>query len=448
MKSGIYQIKNIINGKIYVGQSQNVELRYKRHMGELSRGIHGNHHLQNAYTKYGRDAFEFSILELCPIDQLDEREVYWISQLNAVKTGYNMTEGGGGTRGFYPSEETRKKQSSQSKQRWANPEYRDRMIKAIKQSAEAERVPVMQVETGIVFSSVTEAGDSIGHGSSDISAACSGKCYVCGEYHWRYYTPEVQAIHNSPDFDKWRLSIVAQGKSSPVICIETGELYSTISEAEKKTRVHYSNISKCCLFKAKSAHGLHWRYANMSADEWSIKFKNTFLHPDPKAKRVICVDTGLLFASIREAALFAGVSKTAISTACQGLKHTAGKYHWKYESTTDKDYYDMQEALRRKQQDWKTRLVDMLKSDERKSNTSSSTKKRWSDPKEKEIMENGLRAAVEKRKKRVLLIEKDIVFESIQEAAMAVGLKKSSGIVSCCTGKRKTAGGYHWKYAD
>ena len=448
MKSGIYQIRNTVDRKVYIGQSKNVELRYKQHFGDLGRGVHGNQHLQNAFWKYGKDSFEFSVLELCPIELLDEREIYWISQLDAVKNGYNMTMGGGGTRGIVPSEETRKKQSELSKQRWENPAFRERMIKSIQKAAETERVSVIQIETGRIFTSVTEAGQSVGHGSSDISAACTGKCHVCGDYHWRYYTPEIEAILNSSGFDLWRASILSTGKTSPVVCIETGEMFSSIRDAENKTNIHYSSISKCCLYKAKSAHGFHWRYANTSPDEWSRKFKEVFLHPDPKAIRVVCVDTGLLFASINEAAQFAGVSKTAISYACQGLHHTAGKYHWKYESTTDKEYYEMQESLKNKQQDWKNRLVTILKSEERKHIISTATKKRWSDEKEREMMKNALKVAIEKRKKRVLQIETGVVFESITEAATAVGLKQSSGIVSCCTGKREKAGGYHWRYAD
>lgn len=448
MKSGIYQIRNTVNRKVYIGQSKNVELRYKQHFSELARGVHGNQHLQNAFWKYGKDSFEFSVLELCPIELLDEREIYWISHLNAVKEGYNITVGGGGTRGFSPSEETRKKQSELSKQRWENPAFRDRMTKSIQKVAEAERISVIQIETGKIFSSVTEAGESVGHGSSDISAACAGKCHVCGDYHWRYYTPEIEAILNSSSFDTWRASILSTGKASPVVCIETGEMFSSIRDAENKMSIHYSSISKCCLFKAKSAHGFHWRYANTPPDEWSKKFKEVYLHPDPKAIRVICVDTGLLFSSVKEAAQFAGVSKTAISNVCQGLHYTAGDYHWKYESTTDKEYCDMQNALNNKQLDWKNRLVNILKSEERKRIVSATTKKRWSNEKERELMENALKVAIEKRKKRVLQIETGIVFESFKEAAKAVGLKKSSGIVSCCTGKREKAGGYHWRYAD
>lgn len=50
-------------------------------------------------------------------------------------------------------------------------------------------------------------------------------------------------------------------------------------------------------------------------------------------------------------------------------------------------------------------------------------------------------------KRKVLCIETGITYESFAEAARQTGLDRSR-IVSCCTGKRKATGGYHFKYAD
>ena len=51
-------------------------------------------------------------------------------------------------------------------------------------------------------------------------------------------------------------------------------------------------------------------------------------------------------------------------------------------------------------------------------------------------------------KKKVLCIEQNIVYDSIQEAAREVGLASGCDIGRVCAGKRKTAGGYHWQYVD
>lgn len=72
---GIYEIKNRINGKVYVGQSIHIEERIKRHQRELKAGIHHNHHLQRSYNKYGKENFEYIILYQAQQDEdLDELE--------------------------------------------------------------------------------------------------------------------------------------------------------------------------------------------------------------------------------------------------------------------------------------------------------------------------------------------------------------------------------------
>jgi group I intron endonuclease len=59
MTSGIYQIKNSINGGVYFGRSVDVDDRMTHHRNQLRRGVHHNKRLQNAWNKYGEGAFEF-----------------------------------------------------------------------------------------------------------------------------------------------------------------------------------------------------------------------------------------------------------------------------------------------------------------------------------------------------------------------------------------------------
>lgn len=67
--SGIYAIVNKVNGKRYIGSSKDIEVRWKKHINQLNRGIHGNSHLQSSWDKYGKDSFDFVVLEQC--DKLD-----------------------------------------------------------------------------------------------------------------------------------------------------------------------------------------------------------------------------------------------------------------------------------------------------------------------------------------------------------------------------------------
>ena len=103
--SGIYKIENIINHKIYVGQSSHIKERWAHHCSDLNSGCHHNCHLQNAWNKYGRDSFKFSVIEECAIDELDNREQYWIEYYDSYNTGYNLDKGGQGIRGYKHTQE-------------------------------------------------------------------------------------------------------------------------------------------------------------------------------------------------------------------------------------------------------------------------------------------------------------------------------------------------------
>lgn len=83
----IYKTTNIINGKFYVGKDAKNNPTYFG-SGKI---------LKHAIKKYGKENFKKEILEVCSsLNELDEREKFWIKELDAIKCGYNMTEGGTG----------------------------------------------------------------------------------------------------------------------------------------------------------------------------------------------------------------------------------------------------------------------------------------------------------------------------------------------------------------
>ena len=92
---GIYKITNKVNGKSYIGQSEQIEkrIRYHRKQGKLKTGLH--YPLYEDMRKYGINNFDYEILEQCSIEKLNEKEKYWISFYNTkVPNGYNQTKGG------------------------------------------------------------------------------------------------------------------------------------------------------------------------------------------------------------------------------------------------------------------------------------------------------------------------------------------------------------------
>lgn len=89
MSCGIYKIENKINHHVYIGQSVNIERRWNKH-----KNFDDNCVIHQAFKKWGIENFEFSILEECKIEELDEREKYWIKYYNSYEEGYNSTLGG------------------------------------------------------------------------------------------------------------------------------------------------------------------------------------------------------------------------------------------------------------------------------------------------------------------------------------------------------------------
>jgi group I intron endonuclease len=79
-KSGIYKIVNKIDGKYYVGSSQNIKYRWERHKSNLNKNKHWNKHLQNAYNKYGRDNFEYVVIEYVTISELLKTEQVYLDE--------------------------------------------------------------------------------------------------------------------------------------------------------------------------------------------------------------------------------------------------------------------------------------------------------------------------------------------------------------------------------
>lgn len=88
---GIYKITKKEDGKCYIGQSNDCERRFKEHQtkGESSRIS-----VDIAIQKYGKDAFIYEIIEECSIEELNQKEQYWIKYYNSIENGYNCSEGG------------------------------------------------------------------------------------------------------------------------------------------------------------------------------------------------------------------------------------------------------------------------------------------------------------------------------------------------------------------
>ncbi len=119
--TGIYAILNLVNGKVYIGQTNNLHLRGRAHWSFLN-NKKGNPHLQRAWSKYGRTNFVIGVVSECPEAELDNLEAAWILKMRAIERdfGYNLDIRARGPRIYSP--ETLERMSQSQKGRKHSPE--------------------------------------------------------------------------------------------------------------------------------------------------------------------------------------------------------------------------------------------------------------------------------------------------------------------------------------
>lgn len=102
-KSGIYRMINLTNNKVYVGSSVNLGRRFSSYYSFKYIDRWKTSIICKALIKYGYAKFTLEVLEYCPVENLLEREQYY---LDLLKPKYNILKIAGSTLGYKHSEET------------------------------------------------------------------------------------------------------------------------------------------------------------------------------------------------------------------------------------------------------------------------------------------------------------------------------------------------------
>lgn len=209
--SYIYVITNKINGKQYVGQtSSSLEERFKQHVSDSHRRPFEKRPLYDAMNKYGSDNFSISLLEECPIQEVDIKEIYWIGKLDTYKKGYNATLGGEGTPLYNYEEIAEKYKELQNQTKTAH--FFNCSVDTVKTACMQYNIPLLSgpeimkknkgkkillVELNKVFESIRDAGhflqqekfttnSSIGSITKNIVRACDNEQKTAYKFHWKF----------------------------------------------------------------------------------------------------------------------------------------------------------------------------------------------------------------------------------------------------------------------
>lgn len=257
------------------------------------------------------------------------------------------------------------------------------------------------IDTNIVYCSIAEASRETGVDSNGISRCCMGKQNIAGGYHWEYVDETCRELAN-----KNKREIGEATVKKPVRCIETGIVYSSMRNAYKETGIHANSISRCCNGTHKTAGGYHWEYADDDLKNEVFNFVK--YNKVERYHKVKCIETNVVYSSIKDAKDKTGIHRQCISCACRGVTKTAGGYHWEY---TDDD-------LKNKANEYKNVLEQHKKN------------------KNKDIVNKAIRC-----------IETGMIYESIKQAGIKTDIE-CSNISAVCNGRREIAGGYHWEFVN
>lgn len=92
MAGYIYKIVNKVNGKVYIGKTKrNLHDRFLEHCRHSGSSRTQAMHIKRSILKYGKDNFEIFLVEECPLEELDQKEVYYIRLYKTYdhSIGYN-----------------------------------------------------------------------------------------------------------------------------------------------------------------------------------------------------------------------------------------------------------------------------------------------------------------------------------------------------------------------
>lgn len=333
-KIGIYVIKNLVSGLCYVGQSINIDARIKSHIRDLKRGAHPNSHLQNAWNKYGRDSFDFLIVELCDVSLLDDREMFYINEFDSFNNGYNMTAGGGGALGRVALDSAREKMRNSRK----------RYTSLFSGANSPVAIPVVLLNTGERFGCISNAAKKYNVAPYRVAECCRHNALSSGEIDgerlvWRF--PEEYSSMSANDIfyaidvannpTKYiRSGQISGPKTHSVVLLNNGNIFSSIVEACEQMNVDRNCIKDCCVGRQSfggclNGEKLVWSYLEDYHKMSKEDIYNKLCKANPPDKMVLLTNTGEVFWSVSHAASVYGLNPHAIRNCCNRRSHSSGK---------------------------------------------------------------------------------------------------------------------------
>lgn len=269
----IYKIWNEENDKVYIGQtSVGIKARWSQH---LKNYLTNNNVLYRAMRKYGAGIFHIELIEECENDELNKREIYWISYYDSYKNGYNSTPGGTAL------------PSGKMFQRLDN-----KIIYDLWDSGYS--ISEIQKETGYSDTGIREHLLDYKNFSIEESIERGAK---------------AAAKTRSKPISQWGLNG------------EFIKTYNSTVEASKYTNIPSQNINHCLHKKRLTAGNFYWTYENELPQ---LQSKKKMIHQYDLKGNLIKI-----YQTKAQAAKELNLDSGSISKVCQGKRKTCGGFIWK-----------------------------------------------------------------------------------------------------------------------
>lgn len=257
----VYMHRNKLNGKVYIGITGiDPEKRWRR-----GNGYNTTRHFYSAVKKYGWDGFTHDILaEHLTAEEAGQMEIDLIRKYDSTNSerGYNCSTGGNyGFSGASHTVETRKTLSEKCRG-WSHTEEAKRKI------SEAGKGRVFSEERRRHISESQKGRKLTEEHKHKLSEAKKGKPgSSLGKHYSDAHKKKLSEAHKNSKIamETARRNIAHAHRSAPVnrkrvMCVETGEVWPSATEAAKHIGVGQSSLSETCRMPGRTCKGYHWEY--------------------------------------------------------------------------------------------------------------------------------------------------------------------------------------------
>lgn len=226
---GIYMIINQLTGERYIGQSRNIIGRWWSHTAPNTKEYNRMH---KDIKKQGRETFDFVILEECPIEELDEKEKFYIAKLNPE---YNVSTGGRGNYGYKPTEEQKEVSRQAALKQWRKMDEETKQRIISNNLTGHRKGYIMSEDTKLKISQKLK-------GRKVSKEACR-------------HIREAKQRKKENGYKQMN-----QGHKKPIICTTTSQTFESVKAAGDYFNIDPSSISGVLKGRNKTTHNLKFIY--------------------------------------------------------------------------------------------------------------------------------------------------------------------------------------------